>query len=322
MNFHKREIIVLWIVLLVTTGVLAQTAKPICAFLPFQNKSGFENKNWKLERDIPQVFSDSLLKSGLYQVTNLSRVEDFLAVKKIRSYQYTKPEILNAVASSVKADYLIIGEIKLFDLNRMNIGDPMFGGFESYKSEMEVSFSIYNRLDGTISDSYSCKSEISQKDLGLTFVGRPSKNYVSFEDLDKMEFNSPQFKNTILGAGLNDLVTSFFNQLTKLIPVEQAQNTIKRNDEFFEALIVFKRENEVYFNAGFAEKVNVGGVYQVYTKGEKIYHPISGQMLGYTDKLIGKVKVSIVKDNHLSLAKIIEEIEPIKIKDKIRIEKN
>lgn len=312
----------MWLILLVSVEVFAQVTKPTIAFLPFENKSGFDNTNWQLEKEIPLAFSDSLRNSGLYQTIDFQLLNDVLADKNVRPYHYKKPEILNEIASALEADFLIFGVIALFELNRTNIGDPLLGGFESYNSEMEVTFLIYNRLAGTISAKHSCRSEAKEKDLGLTFVGRPSKNYVSFEALDKMKFNSPEFRQTILGASFNELVASFFNQLTDLVPVEDAQNCLNKKDTFIEAMIVFKRGDEVYFNAGTAEKVSVGGIYPVYTLGDSIIHPVTGQLLGFADKLIGQVKVSVVKDNHLSLAKIIEETEPIKTKDKVWIEKN
>lgn len=321
MKFLLKATFILSFIFAGVSVIFAQSRKPVCAFLPFQNTSDFKNEKWEIERGIPRAFSDSLINSGLFQVISLSRVEDLLTEQNIQTNDYKNPELLQKVSTALGADHLIFGEINLFDLSRTNIGDPMLGGFESYSVVMEASFSLYNRLAGTISGAYSIQSEVKEKDLGVTFVGRPSKNYISFRDLDKMAFNSSDFNKTILGAGLQALVAKFYEQMIELIPVEQKRDELDEANEFVEAMIVFKRDNEVYLNAGVAEKVRVGKVYPVYSKGEKILHPDSGELLGYTDKYVGKVKVQIVKDNHLSMAEIIEEIEPIKTKDTVRIEK-
>jgi len=299
----------------------SQTRKPVCALLPFQNKSTFVSDSWRLEREIPLAFSDSLINSGLFEIIEMSLVEMTLEEFHVRPYTALTPELLTKIASTLQADYLIFGQILNFELGRTTIGDPMMAGFESYKAEMTVAFSIFNRVDGVIFDSYSCRSEISQKDLGVTFVGRPSKNYVSFDELDEMKFNSSEFKATILGAGLKDLVGRFVSQVLKQIPGADASQISVNKEDFFEAMIVLRRNDEVYFNAGFAEKVSAASEYAVYTQGDSIIHPESGRMLGFTDKPIGKLKVILVKDNHLSLARIMEEVETIKVKDKVWIEK-
>lgn len=322
MKLHSVVTYSLWVLAALAANGYAQTGKPVCALLSFQNKSNLENKNWRLEWDIPLAFGDSLKNSGNYQVIDLALVEDVLAENQIRPYTAFTPELLSKLATALGADYLIFGQVLVFELGRTTIGDPMMAGFESYKAEMEVAFSIFNPINGAISDSYSCRSEISQKDLGLTFVGRPSKNYVSFDELDEMKFNSPEFRATILGAGLKYLTGRFFSQVLKQIPVADSSQITLNKQDFFEALIVLRRNDEVYFNAGFAENVSAASVYAVYTRGDSIIHPVSGDMLGYADKPIGAVKVILVKDNHLSLARIIEEAEPIKVKDKVWIEKN
>ena len=193
--------------------------------------------------------------------------------------------------------------------------------------QIKINFFIYNRIDGTKTDYFIASSEIQRKDLGINLVGKPSAYYVSFEALDTLEFNSPEFNQTIVGEALKELTGNFVDKFIELIPTESREKAgeaifYSQLENYREAAIVFTRDDEVYLNAGSADKVQEGEVLEVFTKGDQIADPETGKVLGFADKFVAKIKVILVKDQHLSIAKIIEQLEPIKVKDKVRIRKN
>lgn len=319
---NKKYLIVLSILIFVVTDLLSQPEIPVCAFLPFKNKSGFESKNWDIVNDIPNVLADSLFKSGKYQIVEQREINEYLRENKIRSYQYENLNVLNQITTALKIDYLIMGQINQFGLSRVNVGSFLVGGYESYQAEIEVNFFVYNHLDSTRTENYISASEIKRRDLGLKLIGKPSEHYVNFEELDKLEFNSPEFKRTIVGEALKELTGDFvykFTELFSVASIKEHNSSSSISEAYSEATIVFMRNDEIYLNVGTQDKINVGEILNVYTKGEPISDPNSNQILGYADKLIGKIKILIVKDNHLSIAKILEQYEPIKVKDKVRI---
>ena len=324
---NSKYALILALLILTSTDALTQQNVPVCGFLPFSNKSGFDNKNWDIRMDIPGIFADSLKRTGKYQIKKLSEIDEYLELKKIRSYQYEKEEILNRLANDLKLYYLIAGKIDQFNLSRVNIGSFLVGGYESYKVEIKVSFFVYHRQQDTKTDYFIISSDVQQKDIGINLVGRPSPHYVSFAALDTLEFDSPAFNQTIMGEAIKELTADFAAKFFELVPVagtvesEMPPPSLEPGT-FKEATIVFVRENEIYINAGKGDNVHEGDVLNVYTQGEPIMDPASEQVLGYADKYIGKIKVIMVKDIHLSIARIIDPIEPIKVKDKVRIRKN
>ena len=300
----------------------SQQKTPVCSFFPFKNRSDFDNKNWDIANDLPGIFADSLIKLGRHHLIDTAKFDAYLKENKIRSYQYEKEELLAKITEDLNIDYLVGGQINEFGLSRINVGSFLVGGYESYKAKMKISFFVYDHVNHRKTENYTCSSEVNKKDLGLALIGKPSEHYVSFQELDKMKFNSYEFNKTIMGEALKQLTEEFVTKFIELIPgyvVETVKDTSISFDNYLEARIVFKREEDVYINAGRAEKVSEGDILSVYTKGEPITDPDSGQVLGYADKFIGKIKVMIVKDNHLSLAKIVEQIEPFEVKDSVRI---
>ncbi len=319
---NKKYLIVLLFLIISATNLVAQLTIPVCAFLPLKDKSGFENKNWDIANGIPIALADSLDKLGKYQTIGLPVINDFLKEQNIRSNQLHKLEALNCITTELKIDYLIIGQINIFSLSRMNVGSFLLGGYETYKAEMEISIFVYSHHDSTRSEEFLCSSEIRRRDLGFKLIGKPSEQYLNFDDLDELKFNSPEFKQTIMGEALAELIGDFVSKFTQLFPVdsiEESKNENLETETYSEATIVFVREDEVYLNAGRAEKIAVGEILNVYTRGEAISDPDSTQVIGYADRLIGKIRVIMVKDNHLSVARIIEQLEPIKVKDKVRV---
>jgi putative lipoic acid-binding regulatory protein len=321
---NKIFLLVISLSIIILSRVFAQQNAPVCAFLPFKNKSGFDNKNWDLVHDIPEVFADSLNKLKRHQFVQLETVDIYLKEQKIRSYKYEKKEILKQIAKEIEVDFFIIGQIDEFGLSRINLGSFMLGGYQSYNAVMKVSFFIYDYKNDIKTENYTCSSDVKQKDIGISLIGRPSKHYVSFEELDELEFNSTRFKQTIMGQALRELTDDFVTKFIEIVPgdsTEKGKEKTPEIEEFKEVTIVFIRENEIYLNAGSSDRLKEGDVLAVYTKGEPITDPATGEILGYADKLIGKIKVMAIKDNHLSLAKTIEQLEPIKVKDKVRIRK-
>lgn len=321
---HTKILLLPFILIWLGSDLASQQKVPVCAFLPFDNRSGFDNKNWDIVTGIPEILADSLLKSMRYQIIELDIVNAYLTEQKVRSYQYDNLNVLNRMATDLKIDYLIQGQINKFGLSRVNVSSFLVGGYESYRAEMEIEFFVYDRVNNIKTESYTCSSEIKRKDLGLKLIGKPSEHYVNFDELDKLEFNSPEFKMTIVGEALKELTADFVYKFMELYPVHLSGGTTPLDtkiETYDEATIVFIRDNEIYLNAGTAEKINVGEILRVYKKDEPIFGPDSSQAIGYADKLIGTIKITIVKDNHLSVAEVVEQFEPIKVKDKVRIRK-
>ena len=159
-----NSLLILFIIIIYfNPAAFCQQEMPVCAFFPFKNKSGFNNKNWDIVNGIPDGFVDSLIKLGKHQIIELSKIDDYLRENKIRSYQYERPEILDRIADEINIDYLIVGQIDEFGLSRINVGNFLVGGYESYKAEIKISFFVYDHINKIKTENHTCSSEIKKR---------------------------------------------------------------------------------------------------------------------------------------------------------------
>ncbi len=316
-------LLIFFVLIISVVGFAKPQTSNTFAILPLIDKTDFKHKKWNLTNDFAKAFIDTLEKNGAHLVANLATVDSFLKQHSIRSYKYDNEATLKNIAHHLKVDYVIVGTIQQFSLSRVNLGNPMLGGYESYECTMSVEFFVYDDAENIKTESRTCLSVVNQKELGLTLLLKPSDKYLNFERLDEIEFASPEFKNSIFGIALKKLKGEFVHHLSQLLPDYFTKTASQNQDDenYFEAQIVFIRNGDVYVNVGSSDNVHEGDVLPVYAEGEEITDPDSGEILGYSDKYIGKIKILKVKDRHLSLAKTIETIEEIRTKNTVRIKK-
>ena len=87
------------------------------------------------------------------------------------------------------------------------------------------------------------------------------------------------------------------------------------------AKIVDITETDVYINAGLDDQVEIGDVFLVFTKGDSIQDPDTGEFRGVSEKYIGQISISFVGASHFSRAKVVKKKQDFKLKDMVRIEK-
>ena len=287
------------------------------AILPFINKCGFSNDNWNISKGIASVLADSLSFVSGIKVVNMEEITNIIYASDISSRKYKNLNHLNQLANKLSCDKLIVGNITKFSISRFNAGNPILAGYESYKAEIETNYKVYETKSGTLSEEETCKAEITNRNLGVTLLGKPSENRVDYADLDSMKFGSEEFFGTIIGQAVLALRSEFISRVINHFSIEQSENF----DEYGEASVILVQGPNLYLNAGKYEKVYVGDILPVYTRGEELKDPKTGKVLGYADKKIGKIQITQVRDAHLSLAKILDGEGEIKAKDTVRIRK-
>lgn len=76
-------------------------------------------------------------------------------------------------------------------------------------------------------------------------------------------------------------------------------------------------DNTVYFDLGSDDGVRVGDIYTVYKEGKLLVHPVTGEILGVEERIVGKVKVNDVKPNY-AVAEMKKGSDLIKTGNKIK----
>ena len=300
---------------LVSSWSSAQSHK--IAVLPFLNKSGFEHDHWDITRGIVEALSDSLSYLEGIAIATPENIEKARA-KLGESRTLLKNLVyLRKLARELHCRALIFGDITEFTITRFGAGNPILAGYESYEAAIGIQYFFYDDAEGALSEGLPCHAAIKDRYLGVTLLGKPSERSISYDELDRMPFGSREFYRTIIGRALTSLKASFYARVSGALGLHENDEL----EEYVEAKVLLVQGNDVYLNAGSDDNVSVGDVLSVYTKGEALRDPESGEIIGYADKQVAKIKILQIRDAHLSLAKLVESEGTIHAKDSVRIRK-
>ncbi|MFC1683013.1 hypothetical protein ACFL0G_02230 [Candidatus Zixiibacteriota bacterium] len=280
------------------------------AVLPFEDNSGFKG-HWDLGAGIPLMLAARLNQIEGYSVA----VEDSCAILLEPCPEEPGPGDLTAMFDTLRVGYVICGTVEEYGIGRFGIASPAVGGYQSYRAKAEVDFSLWER--DAVAPRFEGRAigELKQRGLGLTLWGKPSEQMEEFEILDQLAFGSEDFMNSIAGKAVDSLMTDLVNQIVSALP--------PRNDlssEIGQAVVLTVEDEQIYLNRGLDDGIKVGDEFDVYTQGEELRDPESGQLLGHSDRRVGRIRVSFIKAAHLSRCEVIEGSGNIAVGDMVRSE--
>jgi hypothetical protein len=289
---------------------------PTFVVLPFRDESGFEGKHWDIQQNLPRVLADSLHAVPGYGVVPFDEVLQALDGSSRRWQPGSLPSEVRQLAQRFGARYAVVGTIQEFSISRFNVGSPMLGGYGAYRVKIRVRYSIVDLDSHSTVAARTTVADVKNRRLGLTLLGKPAKEEIDYAALDRLEFDSEEFRQTLVGRAVHDLKAEFIGQLRTVLPVSGQTET---DVTFREATVLLVREGELYIAAGSADGIQPGDEFDVFTDGEELRDPVTNELLGYADKRIGKIRVEVVRDQHLSLARILEGAGVIRARDRVRI---
>ena len=76
--------------------------------------------------------------------------------------------------------------------------------------------------------------------------------------------------------------------------------------------------DKIYVNIGSSKRIAINQEFAVYTKGNPIRDLDTGEILTYVPKQIGLMAVSEILNDKVSIFRVIETTEPLKIGDAVR----
>jgi hypothetical protein len=294
----------------------AQTAATFLV-LPFRDASGFGGDHWDIAHNLPRALSDTLTAVPGYGSLPPAQAERIFATLPRRWRSTTIPPELRQVAEEYGARYAVVGTITEFAISRFDVGSPMLAGYGSYRVKIQVQFKAVDLRSGTDLAKRTAAADVKNRQLGLTLLGKSAGEGIDYDALDEMEFDSEQFRQTLAGQAMHELKADFVSKLRAVVPADEDE--IRARAPFHEAKVVLVREREVYLAAGEEDGVQPGDEFDVYTTGEELRDPDNNVLLGHADKRVGKIRIEAVRDQHLSLAVIVEGAGAIRLKDRVRI---
>ncbi|HID10654.1 MAG TPA: hypothetical protein EYP17_05060 [Candidatus Latescibacteria bacterium] len=263
------------------------------AILPFEDRTSFEGP-WDIRVEVPRLLGERLGENPNYWVVPMDTV---MAVLHRRAAKYPK-DTLVAIGKALDVDYLIVGTIEEFSLSRFMVGARMLGGYWSYSSTVELKGQLLRVVDGKAMGDLRGEGNITDRDLGLSLLGRRPAKDLQFYGIGDLKFGSKEFLRTVLGKALEEALAELKAGVEKvLVPPER---TSRR------ALVVLVEGQTVYLNLGYEDGVEPGDRFGVYEEGEVLQDPETGEVLGRADpRKVGEVQVVEVKAPHLSKARLV-----------------
>lgn len=155
-------------------------------------------------------------------------------------------------------------------------------------------------------------------------------------EVSSIAFGSPEYDQTLLGMVTDDVLLKVVKNLRRhvgpdfLLASEIAEREKKRRESRAESsrssgpitgtIIHVDAEDRqsAYINVGSARGVQVQQRFAVYTKGEALKDPATGELLDFIPVKVGKVEVSDVQSDRVSRVNIIEGFGEVKKGDKVR----
>jgi len=272
------------------------------AFLPFRDRSGFEG-SWDLSQEVPAFLADSLAKICDWEVRSPAEVIPVLQRRNLRPQTSQDVSILEGLQRELGVRYLIVGEIRDFGVSHFIAGTPILGGYETYKARVVIRFRIFDGHRSQIIYTGESVQEISQRDLGLTLLGKPSRWMEEFDRLRKLEFGSAEFRRTIVGKVMTQVCGDFIAQLRQELNLAVSPTVEKPP---VEGVVLLVKGDQVYINLGREDPISVGDLLTVYAPSEPLRDPNTGELLGHAEEPVGWVKILYLKGPHLSIARLIE----------------
>ena len=291
-------------------------AEKVVALFPFVDESGYRGP-WDLTNGLPRALGFQLDSEYFIVIpydTCLAMLPKTEKKKRLLSKMLSQfsnkkeitripdSDILEA-ARKLKADLAIIAVVKDYNYSRFKAGSPLIGGYGSYKAQIELNpLRIIRVIDGKVIDEVKISSNERERGLGLQLLGKPRQSDLEFVNLDKMDFGSREFYETLIG-----LVT--LNTMKKA--VVEIRNTVARpdmsrfKDRKIYILNLDRTKMQVHINVGLDDAIEQGMKFGVFTEdGVKV----------------GRIIVTQILAAQLSLAEIIEGTVNIRKSDLLRPE--
>lgn len=274
------------------------TALPYLAVLPFDNRSKFRKGIWALEWDMATMLSRRMADHPLWQVIPIGAVGE-----AARGHGGAVDELL-AIGRRLQADFIVRGVLEDYNMERLAVGDPLLGGYKSYKGTAKMSLDAWRVEDGQYLGSMATLQEPVDRGLGLDLLGKPREQDLQFVNLKGMVFGSEEFLGTAIGQATTMALDDLIAQLAEAV---QPGQLMLQGDP---GKILSVHGDEIYINLGSENGLYNGFRFEVF--------PGPGRHGGRLER-VGVIEVEEVIGNRLSSVRVLQGKEQIEAGDLLQV---
>lgn len=256
--------------------------RKVVAISRFENKSSYGGGGqWDLDNGMADQLTDALVQSGQFTVLERETLTDVISEQDMAAsgrFQQSKSARTGKLTS---AQVLIKGTVTEFESKESGSGTGIgFGGVRVGGKRGEAHVGLIIRLidttTGEVLDSQRVegKAQSGGFKLGL--------------DLGGVDFGTDSFKKTPLGKATQIAIDNAVEYVAS-----------KLRDVPFQGRIVKVTDSgDVYVSAGENVGATAGNTFTVYSVGEELIDPDTGELLGSEEEEIGEVKIYEVKEKY------------------------
>ena len=228
--------------------------RPWVAVLPVEDVSGFRAHVWDLANEMPRMLSAEMGRSTAWRVIPYAAVAEAVAERRPR----WSDEDLRDIGTSLRADMLLAAVLLDYNMERLHVGDPLIGGYKSYKGVAELEAQVLRATDLTRVGAAHAQQEVIDRGLGLDLLGKPRKQDYQFSNLGEMAYGAEEFRGTAIGQATVMAMDEVIQEVARLIRPKAIQVATGAP----EILSVFGAE--VFINVGSENGVHEGYRFAVY----------------------------------------------------------
>lgn len=276
MNSRRLLVMSLGVALIASSAFGASLKKSVAV-------SRFENKtSWKgqvlLDDGMADQLTDALIKSGEFMVLERQTLGDVIAEQDLAASGRAAKSTTAQTGKLTSAQILIKGTITEFENKAAGSGTGIgFGGIRLNNKREEAHVGLIIRLidttTGQVLDSQRCEGKATVGGMGVGIA------------LGGVDFGTDGFSKTPLGKATQ-------------ITIDNAVAYIagKLKNVAYQGRIIKVSGDDIFINAGQRNGCAVGDQFTVFSVGEALVDPDTGEKLGSEEKKKGAIKVYDVQE--------------------------
>ncbi len=257
----------------------AASLKKIVAVSRFENKAGYSGQ-WSIGDGMADQLTDALMRSGQFVVLERQTLRDVTDEQDLAESGRAQKSNSARTGKLTSAQILIKGTVTEFESASKGGGGGVHILGASFGSRTESAhvgliIRLIDTTTGRVLDSQ--RVEGSAESTGIS--GSTS--------LPGVCFGGEQFFKTPMGKAVQETIDNAVDIIAsrmKNIP--------------FQARIVKASGNDVLISAGKEQGVTPDNVFTVYSVGEELVDPDTGELLGSEESSLGTIKVVEVKEKY------------------------
>jgi curli biogenesis system outer membrane secretion channel CsgG len=210
---------------------------------------------------VKDMLTTEISKTGCFALVEREQLDKVLAEQALGQTGAIDSSSVPKVGKLLGAEFLLFGSVTQFGV-RTEASENLFGDSKTQFADAAVDIKMMNVETGEIV-------------LSLTGTGHAKRKYTSVLGMG----SSGGYDEALESQALRSSLAGFAAKISA---------EVNKSPWMCYAII---RSDQAYLDAGSRSGVAVGQQYEIFTKGEAIYSPTTGAMLGYDEVKTGIVQI-------------------------------